>query len=250
MHNNLLYTHYNRKYYLNTFKKELTFVIPAQEVKTLTTLNQHLVKAGINYNDFCEKFDKLTINIPLGVLVPISVFYTPKEKNFELCLRPFQLKYILQQFIILRGFDTFDQESQKKYQITILDLYKALIIKSFIINEKNEKKYFRSILGTLRSYNLPVEILFSVGDFQQMLKKNLIHERQIPFLSNYWDVNNIMPKPPSISEVIHNKELETAEQLAEKEREKEQKEQEQQEALEEIDLIDLLKEEIEKNERN
>lgn len=191
MNKNLLYTHYNREKFLANFKHELKFVLPAQELKSLTTFNQHIVKAGLNYNDFCEKFNKLTENLPTGVLVPISLFYTPKEKNFEICLRPFQLKYILQQYITLRGVEEQDKDIQKKYQITALNLYKSLLIKGFIINEKNLKKYLRSIFGTLKSYESPMEIFFSIQDFQKMLDKKIITEHQINALSCYLDEKNL-----------------------------------------------------------
>lgn len=189
MDNNILYTHYNRQKFLVTFKKELTIILPAQEIKAAPPLSQVFTQVGLNTNEVCEKFNKLTKIFPAGVLIPTSIFYTPKEKNFEICFRPFQLKLILQQYIELITPNSI--ELQTKYQISILNLYKVLLIKSFILNEKNLQKLLRCIMGTLRSYEYPVEILYSIEDLQKMLNNNILSENELSdFINNYiLDIN-------------------------------------------------------------
>jgi len=196
MNNNIFYIHYNRAKYLATFKKELTLILPAQEIKAAPPLSQIFTQVGLNTNEFCEKFNKLTKIFPAGVLLPTSVFYTPKEKNFEICFRPFQLKLILQQYMELITSDSIDIQS--KYQIFLIDLYKTLIIKSFIVNEKDLKRLFRSILGTLKSYEYPIEILYTLEDIKEILDRKLISINKLPFLIDNLDLNNFEQKEEKI----------------------------------------------------
>lgn len=209
-------THYNRYKYLTSFKKELTLILPAQEAK-VPALSQILTQAGLNANEFCEKFNKITKEFSLGTLLPVSVFYTPREKNFEITFRPLHLNLILQQYIQLMLSDTI--EIPTKYQINILDLYKTLIIKSFVINEKDPKKLFRCILGTLKSYEYPVEINFNIQEVQLMLRKNIIQKKNINSIINYINIEK---------EYIKN--LESTEEIEEE--------------IQEINKIDFLLEKI------
>lgn len=230
---NIFYTHYNRQKYLNTFKRELTLILPAQEIKAVAPFTQIFTQAGLNTNEVCEKFNKLTKIFPAGVLIPTSIFYTPKEKNFEICFRPFQLKLILQQYMELISSE--DSDIQTKFQISILNLYKTLLIKSFILNEKNPKKLLRSIFGTLKSYEFPVEINFELDNFQQMFNNNIINEQQISMLIPYLKVETEdYIEEPIEEETDKNKinlNIETVEIK---------------ESLEEIDIIDVLLETLKK----
>jgi len=142
---------YNRTLYLTEFTNELTMVLPAQELKAAPPFSPILSQYGLNANEFCEKFNKETIIFPVGTPIPTSIFYIPKEKKFDFCFRPFQLKHILQQFV------TYD-EIQKIYIINYINLYKTLLIKSDILNDKNLFRIFRNILGTLKSYDRPLMI--------------------------------------------------------------------------------------------
>nr|YP_010576317.1 ribosomal protein L11 [Thecamoeba quadrilineata]UZN43854.1 ribosomal protein L11 [Thecamoeba quadrilineata] len=198
MNNNIFYTHYNRKNFLATFKKELTIILPAQEIKAVPPLSQVFTQVGLNTNEVCEKFNKLSKIFPTGVLIPTSIFYTPKEKNFEICFRPFQLKLILQQYIEL--ITPNNVEIQNKYQISILNLYKVLIIKGFILNEKNLQKLLRSIFGTLRSYDYPVEITYTIEDIKNMLNKKIINETQLSSI-----INNLLLEIPT--DIENNEEI-------------------------------------------
>jgi len=175
---------YNRYKFLKNFKKELTLVLPAQEIKAAPPLSQVLTQAGLNTAEVCEKFNALSKIFPSGSFISTSIFFTPKEKNFEICFRPFQLKYILQQYIQLKGVE-FSENSQPFYQISIIDLYKTLQIKSFILNQKNQRKLFNSILGTLRSYDLPVHISFSMQDFEHFIKNNIISDKNLSQFSDH-----------------------------------------------------------------
>jgi len=142
---------YNRTYYLKEFTKELTMVLPAQELKAAPPFSPILSQYGLNANEFCEKFNKETAIFPAGTPIPTSIFYIPKEKNFNFCFRPFQLKHILQQFV------KYD-EILKIYSINYINLYKTLLMKSDILNEKDIFRIFRNILGTLKSYDRPLLI--------------------------------------------------------------------------------------------
>jgi len=243
MENNIFYNHYNKKKYLNTFKKVLTFYLPAQELKTATNLNQNLVKVGLNYNEFCEKFNNLTLNFPVGVIVPVSVFYTPKEKNFELCLRPFQLKHILQQYMRL------DDEPPKRYQITLSNLYKTLLIKSFVLNEKNIQILLRSIFGTLRSYQYPVEILYSLDDIKKIAEIKNIGKNPGDFL----DFENIKSididtVEKTVKETLREPEEDTVENTLEEKEQPEKEEETEEPLFDELTLLEILVA-YEKNER-
>lgn len=182
LNRDIFYTHYNRFKFLIKFKKELTLVLPASEAKAVPPLSQTLTQVGLNTNEFCEKFNTMTKIFPVGSLVPISVFYIPKEKNFEICFRPFQLKLILQQYINLIDF---------KYQISILDLFRAVLIKSHVLNESNIKKVLRSILGTLRSYEFPVQIIFSLEDYESAVDLDIINDSNINKISSIILLDNV-----------------------------------------------------------
>jgi len=182
MDKDIFYIHYNRFRYLATFKKELTLVLPAQETKAVPPLSQIFTQVGLNTNEFCEKFNNMTKNFLAGTLIPISVFYTPKEKNFEICFRPFQLKLILQQYMDLV---ILPETNQSIYKITAINLYRALIIKSYVLNENNLRKLLRSILGTLRSYEFAVQIVFTIEDIQEILKYNILKKEQFVDIIDY-----------------------------------------------------------------
>jgi len=137
--------YYNRIKYLKTFSKELTMILPAKEVKAAPPLSPILTQYGINANEFCERFNKETIDFPAGTLVPISVFYIPKDKKFEFCLRPFQLKFLFQQFV------NFNPETNQ-YYINYIDLYKTLIIKSNIMQEENQKKIIKKYFWNFKKF--------------------------------------------------------------------------------------------------
>jgi ribosomal protein L11 len=172
---------YNNRPFFEKFTKELTLILPAQEIKPIPPLSPIIAQFGLNAAEVCDKFNKASIIFPPGLLIPVSIFYIPKEKTFDLCFRPIQLKFLLQQFIL------FNQE-KKRYQIKLLDLYKVFLIKSNILNLNyyQTKIYFRNIIGTLKSYDHPVEILFENSFNNKKNSNNIINLNNIlHLLSNF-----------------------------------------------------------------
>lgn len=144
---------YNRIKYLKEFKKELCIYLPAQELEATGPLSSILVQYGLNVKDFAEKFNKASMIYPVGLMIPVSIFYTMKEKRYDFCFRPLQLKTLLGNFIIY-------DESRFIYKIHVVDFYKVFLLKSEILNEKNFDKFLRNLLGTLRSFDFPLVICF------------------------------------------------------------------------------------------
>lgn len=144
---------YNRFKYLKEFKKELCIYLPAQELESTGPISSILVQYGLNVKEFAEKFNKASLIYPAGLRIPVSIFYTMKEKRYTFCFRPLQLKILLEQYII------FD-ETRFIYKINIVDLYKVFLLKKEILNEKDEQRLKRSFFGTLRSFDYPVIIFF------------------------------------------------------------------------------------------
>src|SRR5687768_14277115 len=72
---------YNRFKYLKEFKKELCIYLPAQELESTGPLSSILVQYGLNVKDFAEKFNKASNIYPEGLRIPVSIFYTMKEKR-------------------------------------------------------------------------------------------------------------------------------------------------------------------------
>lgn len=148
---------YNRIKYLKEFKKELCIYLPAQELEATGPLSSILVQYGLNVRDFAEKFNKASNIYPAGLRIPVSIFYTMKEKRYDFCFRPLQLKILLEQYV------EFD-ENRSIYKINIVDLYKVFLLKMEILNEKNPIKFTQNLLGTLRSFDYPLIIFFDDMD--------------------------------------------------------------------------------------
>lgn len=144
---------YNRFKYLKEFKKELCIYLPAQELESTGPISSILVQYGLNVKEFAEKFNKASLIYPAGLRIPVSIFYTMKDKRYTFCFRPLQLKILLEQYI------TFD-ETRFIYKINLVDLYKVFLLKKEILNEKDEQRLKRSFFGTLRSFDYPVIIFF------------------------------------------------------------------------------------------
>lgn len=156
---------YNRIKYLKEYKKELCIYLPAQELEATGPLSSILVQYGLNVKDFAEKFNKASIIYPIGLMIPVSIFYTMKEKRYDFCFRPLQLKTLLGNYVIY-------DESRFIYKIHIVDLYKVFLLKAEILNEKNFNKLLRNILGTLRSFDYPLIIFFDeIQEDNSMSKK-------------------------------------------------------------------------------
>ena len=156
---------YNRIKYLKEYKKELCIYLPAQELEATGPLSSILVQYGLNVKDFAEKFNKASIIYPIGLMIPVSIFYTMKEKRYDFCFRPLQLKTLLGNYVIY-------DESLFIYKIHIVDLYKVFLLKAEILNEKNFNKLLRNILGTLRSFDYPLIIFFDeIQEDNSMSKK-------------------------------------------------------------------------------
>lgn len=126
-------------------------VLPAQELKPAPPFSPIIAQYGINANEFCEKFNKESVIFPAGTPIPTSIFYIPKDKKFDFCWRPFQLKHILQEYVKFH-------ETYRIYSINYLDLYKSVLIKSAVLNDKNHFRVLRNIIGTLKSYERPLVI--------------------------------------------------------------------------------------------
>lgn len=159
---------YNRYKYLKEFKKELCIYLPAQELESTGPLSSILVQYGLNVKDFAEKFNKASNIYPAGLRIPVSIFYTMKEKRYTFCFRPLQLKILLEQCI------TFD-ENRFIYKVHIVDLYKVFLLKKDILNEKNDLRLRSNFFGTLRSYDYPVIIFFDHMDEHSI--NNLLVEK-------------------------------------------------------------------------
>jgi len=144
---------YNRVKYLKDYKKELCIYLPAQELEATGPLSSILVQYGLNVRDFAEKFNKSSNIYPAGLRIPVSIFYTMKEKRYDFCFRPLQLKILLEQYV------EFD-ENRSIYKINLVDLYKVYLLKSEILNEKNPDRFKRNLFGTLRSFDYPLIIFF------------------------------------------------------------------------------------------
>lgn len=144
---------YNRVKYLKEYKKELCIYLPAQELESTGPLSSILVQYGLNVKDFAEKFNKASNIYPAGLRIPVSIFYTMKEKRYDFCFRPLQLKILLEQYV------EFD-ENRYIYKINLVDLYKVYLLKLEILNEKDPIKFKRNFFGTLRSFDYPLIVFF------------------------------------------------------------------------------------------
>ena len=164
------YLPYNRIKYLKEFKKELCIYLPAQELEATGPLSSILVQYGINVRDFAEKFNQESSLYPAGLRIPVSIFYTMKEKRYTFCFRPLQLKILLEQYV------EFD-ENRLIYKINIVDLYKVYLLKLEILNEKDMLKFKRNLIGTLRSFDYPLIIFFDdIEDEQHYVKEFSLKE--------------------------------------------------------------------------
>jgi ribosomal protein L11 len=201
---------YNNKPFLQKFSKELTLVLPAQEIKPAPPLSPIIAQFGLSAAEVCDKFNKASIIFPQGVPIPVSIYYTPKEKTFDLSFRPFQLKYILQQYI------TYKEET-RKYQIDLLNLYKVLLIKGYILNLdlKQQNVYLRNIIGSLRSYDRPVEIIFSNLFEEKQIDLNENNKNNKLFLLNNYEIPDIIEdiKKVKIKEILKEENCEEEEEF-------------------------------------
>lgn len=148
---------YNRYKYLKEYKKELCIYLPAQELEATGPFNSILVQYGINVKEFAEKFNKESIMYPPGLRIPVSIFYTMKEKRYTFCFRPLQLRTLLENVV------TFD-ETRLIYKLHVVDLYKIFLIRKAILHENNEIRIEGQIFGTLKSFDYPVIIFFDPID--------------------------------------------------------------------------------------
>lgn len=158
---------YNRIKYLKEFKKELCIYLPAQELESTGPLSSILVQYGLNVRDFAEKFNKASNIYPAGLRIPVSIFYTMKEKRYDFCFRPLQLKILLEQYV------EFD-ETRFIYKINLVDLYKVFLLKMDILNEKESLKFTRNLYGTLRSFDYPLIVFFD--DIDEESQQHYVEE--------------------------------------------------------------------------
>lgn len=100
-----------------------------------------------------------------------------KEKRYDFCFRPLQLKTLLGNFII---YDS----SRYIYKIHIVDLYKVFLLKTEILNEKNFSKFLRNLLGTLRSFDYPLVIFFD--EIQESDFMNTLSIKDIKRVNTYY----------------------------------------------------------------
>lgn len=171
---------YNRIKYLKEYKKELCIYLPAQELEATGPLSSILVQYGINVKDFAEKFNKASIIYPAGVRIPVSIFYTMKEKRYDFSFRPLQLKNLLEHYII------FD-EIRSIYKIHVVDLYKVFLLKIEILNEKNLLKFKRNLFGTLRSFDYPFIIFFDeIDELEDNYYNQIFSTLEINKLNTYY----------------------------------------------------------------
>lgn len=171
---------YNRIKYLKEYKKELCIYLPAQELEATGPLSSILVQYGLNVKDFAEKFNQASSIYPAGLKIPVSVFYTMKEKRYDFCFRPLQLKNLLEHYVI------FD-EARFIYKIHVVDLYKVFLLKTEILNEKNLLKFKRNLFGTLRSFDYPFIIFFDeINEEDDKYYNQILSLSEINKLNTYY----------------------------------------------------------------
>jgi len=115
--------------------RNIDLVIPAQSAKLSQPVGPMLGQVKIKIKDFCNSFNEVTniyeLELPLKVIVFIY-----KNDSFNYIVKPPSTTFLIKNYYLLNN----------KVGISLLDLYKVMLIKHKELNLVSKKLIFRNVL--------------------------------------------------------------------------------------------------------
>jgi ribosomal protein L11 len=115
--------------------RNIDLVIPAQSAKLSQPVGPMLGQVKIKIKDFCNSFNEVTniyeLELPLKVIVFIY-----KNDSFNYIVKPPSTTFLIKNYYLLNN----------KVGISLLDLYKIMLIKHKELNLVSKKLIFRNVL--------------------------------------------------------------------------------------------------------
>lgn len=121
-------------------------VVPAQSAKLSPPVGSTLGQVKIKVKDFCTSFNEKTTMYKLGLPLKVVVFVY-KNETFNYIVKPSSTTFLLKNIVALN----------KKKEITLLDVYKIMIIKKFEMEFSSERVIFRNILTLAKIMKIEIK---------------------------------------------------------------------------------------------
>lgn len=115
--------------------RTVDLMVPAQLAKMAPPVGSTLGQVKIKVKDFCTSFNEKTVIYPLGLPLRVLVFVY-KNENFDYIVRPPTTTFLIKNLILLN----------KKKELSLLDIYKIMSIKTVESNSASHRLVFRNIL--------------------------------------------------------------------------------------------------------
>jgi len=115
--------------------RNIDLVIPSQEAKLSQPVGPMLGQVKIKIKDFCISFNEATILYDLELPLKVNVFIY-KNDTFDYIIKPPSTTFLIKNSYLLN----------KKIGLTLLDLYKIMLIKHKELEFFSKQVVFRNIL--------------------------------------------------------------------------------------------------------
>ena len=126
--------------------RTVDLIVPAQLAKLSPPVGSTLGQVKIKVKDFCTSFNDSTVSYKKGLPLKVLVFVY-KNETFNYIVKPSSTTFLLKNVIALN----------KKKEITLLDIYKIMIIKKSELEFISEKVIFRNILTLAKIMKIEIK---------------------------------------------------------------------------------------------
>lgn len=126
--------------------RTVNLVIPSQNAKVGPPVSAVLGQVKIKVKDFCLQFNESTVNFKQGLPLRVIVFIYKGEK-FDFMTKPPSISFLIKNTLKLTG---------KKY-LTLLDIYKIMLIKKKEFADLDNFIIYRNILAISKGMKIEVK---------------------------------------------------------------------------------------------
>lgn len=131
---------------ISNLNKTVSLIIPAQNAKLSPPVGPILGQVKIKVKNFCTLFNDSTKtyqeNFPIRTLV-----FVYKSEKFHYLLKTPSTAFLLKNL----------QEKNNKKNVSLLDIYKIMLIKKLDTPEVPEQIIFRNVLSIAKSINIQIK---------------------------------------------------------------------------------------------
>lgn len=126
--------------------RKVNLIVPAQNAKLGPPVGPVLGQVKIKVKDFCTAFNDLTSSYPAGLPVKVTVFVY-KGDSFDFMIRSPSISFLIKNLL----------EFEQKKSLSLLDLYRIMLIKQKEQNHLSDFLIFRNILAISKKLKIKIK---------------------------------------------------------------------------------------------